>query len=203
MSANIIHQKNCTICKKLKPISGFSKNKRRKDGHQLECKECCININYAYHHTVNGVITMIYSKQRSQSKLRGHAEPSYSKRDFTYWILSQPLFNKLFKEWEKSGYDKTIKPSCDRLDDYKGYSFDNIRLITWQENVDKAYADRKKGVNNKVSKAVKQYSLCGEVIAEYHSLREAERQTGVFNSGISACCLGKYKKYGGYVWCFA
>lgn len=33
--------KKCTKCDKLKPITEYHKNKRKKDGFQDECKECC------------------------------------------------------------------------------------------------------------------------------------------------------------------
>ena len=42
----------------------------------------------------------------------------------------------------------------------------------------------------------------GEVIAFYESAREAYRQTGVNYKGISSCCKGEKKSYGGYKWAF-
>ena len=32
--------KKCTKCKEEKPLSGFNKNKSRKDGYQSSCKKC-------------------------------------------------------------------------------------------------------------------------------------------------------------------
>lgn len=51
------------------------------------------------------------------------------------------------------------------------------------------------------SKAVRQYDLNGNFIAEYPSLKEAWRQTNVMRSGISRCC-NRYKQStaGGFVW---
>ena len=40
----------------------------------------------------------------------------------------------------------------------------------------------------------------GELLATFPSTREAERVTGINHSNISACCLGKLKSAGGYVW---
>ncbi len=48
-----------------------------------------------------------------------------------------------------------------------------------------------------------QFSKSGEFIAEYPSTREAERQTGCYHTNISACCKGKYKSTGGYIWMYA
>ena len=40
----------------------------------------------------------------------------------------------------------------------------------------------------------------GELLATFPSTMEAERITGIYKSNISACCLGKCKSAGGYVW---
>ena len=53
---------------------------------------------------------------------------------------------------------------------------------------------------NTPSKPVLQYSMNGEFIAEYPSLHEAERQTGCHQGNICACCKGKLKYCGGYIW---
>lgn len=51
-------------------------------------------------------------------------------------------------------------------------------------------------------KPVLQYTLDGQFVAEYPSAKEAERQTGIYNSNISGCCKNKYgcKSAGGYIW---
>ena len=108
----------------------------------------------------------------------------------------------LYNEWVTSGYDKYAKPSLDRIDDYKGYSFDNIQLMTWGENDTKGSLDVRNGINNKHSKAVLQYDLNGNFIKEYYSMAQAERETGVSHSNISNVC--QHKRYlitsGGYKW---
>jgi len=74
--------------------------------------------------------------------------------------------------------------------------------MTWKQNESKGHSDRKKGINNKSNKSVIQYDTSLTIIKEYHSLTEAERQTGVNHSNISACCLQKYgrKTLGGFIW---
>jgi hypothetical protein len=44
------------------------------------------------------------------------------------------MFNMLFEEWERSGYDTKLTPSIDRLDSGHGYTFDNMGWITHSEN---------------------------------------------------------------------
>lgn len=56
-------------------------------------------------------------------------------------------------------------------------------------------------INNPlISRRVAQYSLDDEFIAEYPSLGEAERNTGVLHGNISKCCKGTIKTSGGFKW---
>lgn len=54
------------------------------------------------------------------------------------------------------------------------------------------------------SKPILQFTKQGEFVAEYPSIREAVRQTGIIRQNISSCCNNKrnYKSAGGYVWKF-
>lgn len=60
--------------------------------------------------------------------------------------------------------------------------------------------DHKK--DNTINKKVYQFTLDGEKIGEYYSISEANRVTGVKNSGISKCCSGERKTAGGFKWSF-
>jgi hypothetical protein len=119
--------------------------------------------------------------------------PTYSKDELKEWMLSQKEYHRLHAEWVESGHDKDKAPSCDRIDDYKGYSFDNIRIVTWGENSRKYDSDRVNGVNNKESLEVFQYSKTGEFIQSFHSRREAGRKTGAHPQLISKCTKGKLR----------
>ena len=61
-------------------------------------------------------------------------------------------------------------------------------------------ANKSKTNSPRISKKVRQLSLDGNVIEEYPSTKEAERQ-GNFNSRhISSCCNGKRKTHKGFKW---
>lgn len=49
-------------------------------------------------------------------------------------------------------------------------------------------------------KPVMQCDLDGNVIAIFESIASAESITGVLNTGIRACCKGRCKTGGGYIW---
>ena len=55
---------------------------------------------------------------------------------------------------------------------------------------------------NPRSKKCFQYDLENNLIKEYPSVREAERQTGISFKYISRCCLGKTKTTKGYKWSY-
>lgn len=56
------------------------------------------------------------------------------------------------------------------------------------------------GNHNSPTKPVLQYSKTGEFIAEYQSIREAERQTGCKSESVCRCCKGNHKSAGGFIW---
>ncbi len=156
-----------------------------------------------YRKTKKSVSTSTYHQQLASSKKRGHAPPDYNLKEFRMWLYSQPNFNELYDNWVLSNYDKWSKPSPDRLDDDKPYTLDNLQIMTWLENKLKGEADRRNGINNKLSKSVVQMNKNGEFICEYHSIANASRETGINRSHISECCRGMFKLIGGFKWKYA
>lgn len=82
----------------------------------------------------------------------------------------------------------------------------NLAWCTKQENC--SYGSRgatisRKNTNGKRSKHVKQYTLSGEFVAEYPSIHEAYRQTGIHVGCIHSVMKGYSKQTHGYVWSYA
>ena len=194
--------KRCVECGTIKSIDEFYRNKMMADGKLNTCKSCYKDKNKEYNHSKKGVVARILSHQKHSSKARSHRPPTYSLSELREWVHSQPNWNELYAAWVDSNFNKNLTPSTDRLDDYKGYSFDNIRLVTWRENIDKMVAERISGANNKISKAVVGINVNTNKVVEFHSTRSAAREFNIGNSNISASCLGRkgYKTAGGYCW---
>ena len=192
--------KECNKCHKIKTRDMFVKRDATKSGLYAYCKSCHNKLHIINNRTVSGFITSLFSNHTKRAKKHNYETYFTSFDKLKKWILNQDNFYSLFTEWKDSGFMKDFIPSIDRLDDYKGYSLDNIRLVTWIENKHKADYDRKNGLNNKISDAVIQYDMNMNFIAEYHSIRQAERMTNAFSSNISLCCNNGASHSGGFVW---
>lgn len=166
------------------------------------CKPCCVIKSKLHSRTPKGLVTSIYKSQKQSSVKRGHAMPTYSKQELSQWVLTHELFEMLYKDWCASGYDKYKKPSVDRLDDYCGYTLENIQLVTWFDNNTKGHVDRKSGKNTKQSKSVLQFELDGTFLKEHHSLSEAGRENNMSFKNIHQAIIGRNgsKQSGGFIW---
>lgn len=149
-------------------------------------------------------LTKTYGRMKRDNKIKFKTDLPFSKSEFSDWVLSKNIF-KLLNDYKNSNFDKNFNPSIDRIDDYKGYSFDNIQLITWKENNDKGRKSLKnkeqcsKMAKEKWSKKVIQKDLEGNIIAIFNSTHDINRILGFDSSLIArACRLNKISK--GYRW---
>ena len=76
----------------------------------------------------------------------------------------------------------------------------NLEWVTPKENMAHAKAVLKINPQRNQLTPVIQYDKSGNIIADYKSLQDAARATGLFTTNISACCRGKIKTCGGFVW---
>lgn len=196
----MLTEKKCKKCNTYKPFTEYSKSPSNKDNRSHECKECKAEHSRNYYKTLPGLIARIYNGEIQASKQRGHHLPAYSKQELANWLYLQGL-NNLFTIWVKSNYDKNLSPSVDRINSTEGYTFNNIRLVTWKENNDAAYEERKtcKRVTRQCKK-VEQLSLTGESIATYLSQAHAARVTGFCRTNINHTCQGHREAAHGFIW---
>lgn len=196
----VMESKKCNTCEEVFNISMFGIIQ----GGWIsgKCKKCRSGETLAFQRTLAGLASKMYSTQKQSSERRGHKPPEYSMIELRAFLLSSPIYLNLHAKWVESGYLKDLKPSCDRIDDYKPYTFDNIRVVTWRENSDKYQSDRVAGLNNKQNCAVVCFDLNGAFVAEYHSQKQASRITGIPNSNVALCCKKKHTVAGGFYWRF-
>jgi len=94
-----------------------------------------------YEKTVNGFLMRLY--RNMQSRVTGVQKAKFhlyegkrllNREDFYNWAKSSTKFHILFNEWEKSGYERKLSPSVDRIDSSRGYEMDNMEWVTHSEN---------------------------------------------------------------------
>lgn len=192
--------KKCIKCGKQKDLSSFYRNRDGKDGRLNSCKSCVRKDRIYFNRTKKGLISRIYDNQTQNSKARGHNAPGYTKAELREMLMASDLFNKIFNEWELSGYAKRLTPSIDRKNDYVGYEITNIQIMTWGENDDKGHSDLKSAKLFDNHSPISQYSISGMFIKSYISQAEASRITKVNKGNIGECCRGNRKKAGGFKW---
>lgn len=52
------------------------------------------------------------------------------------------------------------------------------------------------------AKQIAMYSICGDLIKTFLSVKDAQRETGLNDSNIVKCCKGIKKTCGGYIWAY-
>lgn len=140
--------------------------------------------------TPKGVLTNMYHKMKSRRDVE------FTLSDFQDRFLDDKKFLRLHSEWIKSGMDKMLKPSLDRISNKLGYTVENTHMLTWAENRHKQTMERRsrKGV-------VIQY-LNGVEVDRFRSQRLASIKTGIAQGNISSVMNGKRRHAEGFVFKF-
>jgi len=126
--------------------------------------------------------TMLTGKKQSQETKNKKSKSMLSVWDGKTKEEMSEIGQKIWSTRRKNGTDKIQPEHAEKISQsLKG------RKITW---------DRKR------NKIVMQYDLEGNIIKEYESQNLASRETKIQQGDISACCNGKQKTAGGYVWKF-
>ena len=89
----------------------------------------------------------LYNGMQTRSRIRGH-DLKFTAREFQLWCKEQPDYLENCDKWFEDGrqaYSK-LKPSCNRRNDSKPYSFDNMEMITWGEHLKYTSSSRLVGI---------------------------------------------------------
>jgi len=139
-----------------------------------------------YRRTPKGVLTNMYQHLKARHPV------DFSLQEFHSRFLGDKKFNRLYREWNKSGFQKEFKPSLDRISHLGNYSVNNTQMLNWKENRFKQSMERRsrKGVVIQLKN--------GKEVARYRSQREAVRQTGLSQGLISEVLNSKRNHTCGY-----
>jgi transcription elongation factor Elf1 len=156
--ASVLATKTCSSCKEAKFLSEFTLNKAAKDGLQYKCKTCDVTYQKARRENNPNVneysrnyqkkrredfdyrlqMLLNASKQRAKTKGREHTITLQDIKDKYPPDNHCPVFG-FELEFNSEGFRET-SPSIDRIDSSKGYTPENIQIISWKANRIKAYA---------------------------------------------------------------
>lgn len=199
-----IVSKKCNQCRLEKKLSDFrscQKGKGCKLNLRSSCRPCETIKKVEYRRSQNGTISKILQTQRSTSKKRGNQPPEYTRKEITKWIYENGFY-AVWCQWNWSNFARDYVPSIDRLNDYEGYKFGNIRLVTWIVNNTKNHRQSYEGLSKKNIK-IKQLTKENVFIKTHLSASVASRQLNISRSNITACCRGSKPSAGGFRWVYA
>jgi hypothetical protein len=145
--------KPCNICKVTKSLFDFTKNSSSSDGLQYRCRPC--DLEYQKNRRINNKDELLLysrnyqanrrkdfeyrlqmllnaSKQRSKKKSRENKLTIQDIKDIFPKDGLCPIFGTPLV-FGDAGFRES-SPSIDRIDSTKGYTKDNIQIISWKAN---------------------------------------------------------------------
>lgn len=122
-----------------------------------------------------------YTGQRRRSKKRGHPYPTYTAKEFADKYYNNPTYLQMYAEYEKQNFELSYCPTIDRKDTTKPYTFDNIQIMTHQEN---SVKDNKK-------KAIIETDIFGKEIESFDCAITICRRDNINHGNLTAVLKGK------------
>lgn len=198
------NRKRCCRCGENLSLSNFSKNEKATQGVKSYCKKCGNEAGRKQRKTKHGLLSKIFHQQKQSSIQRRHKQPSYTFEELEEWAMGKNIFHQLFNLWVKSGYDKEKTPSLDRINDKKGYTFDNLQIVKWRENYMNWHRKVRKGDEDNPTmyertKVIKR-GLCGKMLSSYISQSQASRVNKTQQANIHKCLIKQRNHAGGFLW---
>jgi len=134
--------KKCKACNKKKSLDEFYRNHKMADGRLNTCKRCWIDKD----RSKEGHIQKMWNSMNSRVKNNPSYQEfqiSFTRKEFFGFVIGNE-YEEMHEAWVNSGYERGLCPTVDRIDPYKGYSIENIQIITREDNLER---DRRMATN--------------------------------------------------------
>lgn len=158
----------------------------------MKSQENILNNTRNYRKTKKGVLTNIYNHCKSRRTV------NFTLKEFQNKYIDDKKFVELYNTWVKHNYERLYKPTVDRINCLKDYSFANIHWLSWEENRYKQRMEFKRIRARKIFQVKN-----GKIIKEYKSQTEVLKQNKISQGNLSSCLNGKRKYCNGYEWHYA
>ena len=182
--------KICSKCKIEKGLDEFIFCNRTKDKKSFRCKTC------------RNLFLQDYRKKYPWKATLGNIKQRCNNPNFTFYqyyggkgILCLITEEELKKLWFRDKAWLMKKPSIDRKNSNKNYTFKNCRFI--EKSTNSARVDQTSKL-----KLIKQCDLDGKFIKLWRGIVYVEKTLGFNHSDISAVCHKKQKTAHGFIWKF-
>ena len=147
-----------------------------------------------YRKTKHGLLRRLFHKQVLRCKRKGWSLPGYTSQEFLDFYYTDDHFLHLYNQWVLHEHHRNYTPSVDRVDPGLGYIWDNIQLMTWQENNQKGNLETRKAVYHGKS------HLRGLLLIVFDSVSDASEAVGCSASMITRSCKSEKRTACGYKW---
>ena len=129
---------------------------------------------------------------RLHQNKKGYVETKLSKNNIAKTIHVHVLAARAFIPNSDNKAEVNHK-NGDKTDN----SVENLEWVTHRDNIIHSHET---GLAGHYTRRILQYDKCGNFLKEWTSTREAEKETGIHNANITACCKGRRSFAGGCIW---
>ena len=153
----------------------------------VERKERKAEYQRRYRKTKNGRASMLLGRYNESDKKGGRGDGDLTIDWIVENIFSKPCVHCGKTDWKELG--------CNRLDNSKPHTMDNVEPCCEECNTDKE--------GEWLSKRLDQIDMItGEILKTWSSTSECSKN-GYESGNVSKCCNGIRKSYKGYIWKYA
>lgn len=122
-------------------VKNINMTEEQLEKQRIKRKENGNAYTHKYEKTKHGFLMRLYRNMQSRidgvQKQKFHLYEGKTLLDrqiFYDWATNDNEFHRLFEIWEKSGYERKLAPSVDRINSLEGYFLSNMEFVTMSEN---------------------------------------------------------------------